>query len=60
MKTVMCRPVRVASAVCALALGAGPAAAHPHVWINAVVTFLFVRPTSSEHKARSPWSGGRC
>jgi ABC-type uncharacterized transport system substrate-binding protein len=41
MKTVMCRPARVAMATCALALCAGPAAAHPHVWINAVATFLF-------------------
>jgi ABC-type uncharacterized transport system substrate-binding protein len=31
----------VAIAACALALGASPAAAHPHVWINAVATFLF-------------------
>jgi ABC-type uncharacterized transport system substrate-binding protein len=37
----LCRLVRVAIAACAVALGAGPAAAHPHVWINAVATFLF-------------------
>jgi ABC-type uncharacterized transport system substrate-binding protein len=35
------RVVRPVIAGCALALGAGPAAAHPHVWINAVATFLF-------------------
>jgi ABC-type uncharacterized transport system substrate-binding protein len=35
------RLIRVATAACAVALGAGPAAAHPHVWINAVATFLF-------------------
>jgi len=37
----LCRLIRVAIAACAVALGAGPAAAHPHVWINAVATFLF-------------------
>jgi ABC-type uncharacterized transport system substrate-binding protein len=36
------RLVRVAVGGCGLALAsAGPAAAHPHVWINAVATFLF-------------------
>jgi ABC-type uncharacterized transport system substrate-binding protein len=38
---VFCRLAGVAIAACALALGAGPAAAHPHVWIDAVATFLF-------------------
>jgi len=34
--------VRVAIGGCGLALAsAGPAAAHPHIWINAVATFLF-------------------
>jgi ABC-type uncharacterized transport system substrate-binding protein len=37
----LCRRVRVTIAACAVALGAGPAAAHPHVWINAVATLLF-------------------
>jgi ABC-type uncharacterized transport system substrate-binding protein len=38
----LCRLVRVAIGGCGLALAsAGPAAAHPHVWINAVATFLF-------------------
>jgi ABC-type uncharacterized transport system substrate-binding protein len=42
MKTVVCRLVPLASAACAaVTLGARPAAAHPHVWINAVTTFLF-------------------
>ena len=36
------RLVRVAIGGCGLAFAsAGPAAAHPHVWINAVATFLF-------------------
>ena len=38
----LCRLVRVAIArLRAGACFAGPAAAHPHVWINAVATFLF-------------------
>ena len=41
MPGALCRLVRVAIAGCGLALAAGPAAAHPHVWINAVATFLF-------------------
>ena len=36
------RLVRVAIGGCGLAFAsAGPASAHPHVWINAVATFLF-------------------
>ena len=36
------RLVRVAIGGCGLAFAsAGPAAAHPHVWINSVATFLF-------------------
>jgi ABC-type uncharacterized transport system substrate-binding protein len=37
----LCRLVRVAIAGCGLALASGSAAAHPHVWINAVATLLF-------------------